>query len=124
MFGPAGRAYVYRIYGLHWCLNFTCGEGAAILIRALEPKVGLEVMRQRRGAKSDQLLCSGPGRLCQALGIDGSFGGMPLDATPLSLSLTERNVTIRASPRIGVTAAKDIVRRFTLSGSAFLSRPS
>lgn len=122
MFGPAGYAYIYRIYGLHWCLNFTCGNGAAVLIRALEPEVGIEVMRERRGITIDHLLCSGPGRLCQALGIDGDMNGLPLDRMPFSLSHTPANRVIVTSPRIGVSVAKDTLWRFTLDGSPYLSR--
>ncbi|CAN5121448.1 DNA-3-methyladenine glycosylase [soil metagenome] len=124
MFGPAGHAYVYRSYGIHWCLNFTSGHGAGVLIRALEPEAGIETMRSRRGVADDRLLCAGPGRLCQALGIDGGFGGWPLDRPPFSLSGATHRPAIIASPRIGISVATDTLWRFTASGSRYLSRPA
>ncbi len=126
MFGPPGRAYVYRSYGLHWCLNFVCrevGHGAGVLIRALEPVDGVEVMRRRRGAIADRLLCAGPGRLTQALAIDGDFDGRALDAPPFELRPVEGPVAVVSGPRIGISKAVDVPWRFGLRGSASLSRP-
>lgn len=124
MFGPAARAYVYRSHGLHWCMNVTCGHGAGVLIRAITPDAGVAVMRARRGAVDDRLLCAGPGRLCQALGIDGRFDGLPLDQPPFTIGLREAEPTITAGPRIGISVAVELPRRFCLDGSRFLSRPA
>lgn len=127
MFGAPGRAYVYRSYGIHWCLNFVCrepGHGAGVLIRALEPQVGLETMRQRRGLADERLLCSGPGKLCQALGIDRSLDGHPLDAPPFELAAaTGPGAAIVCGPRIGISKAVDQPWRFGIKGSRYLSRP-
>ncbi|SFP48408.1 DNA-3-methyladenine glycosylase [Sphingomonas rubra] len=125
MFGPPGRAYVYRSYGLHWCMNVVGGaeEAAAVLIRALEPTMGLEIMAARRGTADPRLLCSGPGRLCQALGITGAMDGSPLDAPPFALVLTDATPPLLVGPRIGITRAADEPWRFGLAGSRFLSRP-
>jgi DNA-3-methyladenine glycosylase len=126
MFGPPGFAYVYRSYGLHWCLNFVCREsafGAAVLIRALEPVAGIEMMKQRRGTENLERLCAGPGRLTQALGIDRSHDGLPLDQPPFSLLPREKRCRTFTSPRIGITQAKEVLWRFGLVGSAYLSRP-
>lgn len=123
MFGPAGRAYIYRIYGLHWCVNFTCGNGAAVLIRAMEPEIGIRNMRDRRGAMTDRNLCAGPGRLCQALGIDGSLNGLPLNEPPFSLLPRVGAPVIETSRRIGISLATDTLWRFTMLGSRYLSRP-
>ncbi len=123
MFGPPGRLYVYRSYGLHWCANVTCGPagvGAAVLLRALAPTAGLEEMRRRRAVSNERLLCSGPGRLAQALGIDSSHDGADLGAPPFSLVPPERAVSFVATPRIGISKAADLLRRFVVSptGSA------
>ena len=123
MFGPAGHAYVYRSYGIHWCLNFTCGHGAGVLIRALEPEAGLELMRARRGVSKGRLLCSGPGRLCQALGIDRSFDSLPLDRAPFDLRRNTADPVIVACPRIGISVATETLWRFCQDGSPYLSRP-
>jgi len=123
MFGPVGHAYVYKIYGIHWCLNFVGGAhpGSAVLIRALEPTHGLDVMRARRGLHDPQALCSGPGKLAQALGIDKALDGAPLDQPPFALSLGERH-PILVGPRIGISKAVDHPWRFGLGGSRYLSR--
>ena len=129
MFGSPGRAYVYRSYGIHWCLNFVCrekGHGAAVLIRAIEPTMGLERMRERRGLDEVRLLCAGPGRIAQALGIDVGFNGKSLDAPPFLLIAPadgEPEVVVDAGPRIGISKAVDIPWRFGEKGSRFLSKP-
>jgi DNA-3-methyladenine glycosylase len=125
LFGPAGRAYVYRSYGLHWCLNLVCGpEGvpAAVLLRALEPTVGLDVMRRRRGVEEDRLLAAGPGRLCQALGVTREHDGLPLDAPPFELVAAPAPFDVAVGPRIGISRAADLPWRYALRGSRFLSR--
>ncbi len=125
MFGPPGRAYVYRSYGLHWCLNVVCGlaPGSAVLIRALEPEHGLELMRERRGPVSDRDLCRGPGRLCQALAITGALDGRPLDARrPSRSSDRVAGVEVVTGGRIGITRGADTPWRFGLAGSRLLSR--
>jgi DNA-3-methyladenine glycosylase len=126
MFGPPGYAYVYRSYGIHWCLNFVCepkGSASAVLIRALEPTEGLPAMRRRRGGFDDRLLCSGPGRLCEALGITHRHNGLPLDEPPFELFARTEDVTVVAGPRIGLTKAADKPWRYGLKGSRFLSKP-
>lgn len=128
MFGPPGHAYVYFNYGIHWCLNFVCreaGHGAGVLIRALEPTDGLATMRQRRGLDDVRLLCAGPGRLGQALGIDLSYTGMRLDQPPFQLFAAEPSAQqmVVAGPRIGISKAVEQPWRFGLAGSKFLSRP-
>jgi DNA-3-methyladenine glycosylase len=126
MFGPPGHAYVYRSYGIHWCLNFVCeGEGvaSAALIRALEPAHGVEEMRARRRLDDPRLLCAGPGRLCQALGITREHDGLPLDAPPFELLPREGEPPIAVGPRIGITQAADRPWRYGLGGSRYLSRP-
>lgn len=126
MFGPPGHAYVYRSYGIHWCLNFVCresGHGAGVLVRALEPLEGIDIMRERRGSASDALLCAGPGRLAQALGISHTHNGLPLDAPPFVLTPPVQPVTVVAGPRIGISKAMDVPWRFGMAGSRFVSRP-
>lgn len=125
MFGAAGHAYVYRSYGIHWCLNFVCdalGVASGVLIRALEPTAGLEIMRARRGVPDDHLLCAGPGRLCQALAITGEQDGLPLDAPPFELLAHEGEPEISRGTRVGITKAVDKRWRYGLAGSRFLSR--
>ncbi|MDR6786915.1 DNA-3-methyladenine glycosylase [Sphingomonas sp. BE138] len=123
MFGPAGVAYVYRIYGLHHCLNVTCGDGAAVLIRALAPTIGVAAMRTRRATtKPDALLCAGPGRLARALGIDLSLNAAPLDTAPFAWAERDGEPPIAATPRIGITRAAEVPWRFILPGSPSLSR--
>jgi DNA-3-methyladenine glycosylase len=126
MFGPPGFAYVYRSYGIHWCLNFVCapeGRAEAVLVRALEPVRGLEEMRARRGALADRALCSGPGKLCQALGIAGDDDGLALDEPPFALLEREQDPEIVTGARIGLTRAVERPWRYGLAGSPFLSRP-
>jgi DNA-3-methyladenine glycosylase len=126
MFGPPGYAYVYRSYGIHWCINFVCdapGRAEAALIRALVPEHGIEEMRARRGVVAERALCSGPGKLCQALAITQAQDGLPLDATPFELIERGGTPRIVTGPRIGITQAVDRRWRYGLEGSPFLSRP-
>jgi DNA-3-methyladenine glycosylase len=125
MFGPPGHAYVYRSYGVHWCLNLVCeGEGvaSAVLVRALEPTHGLEDMRRRRGVEAERLLCSGPGRLCQALAVTREHDGLALDRPPFELLAAGRPVEVVAGTRIGITRAAERPWRYAEAGSRFLSR--
>jgi DNA-3-methyladenine glycosylase len=121
MFGPPAFAYVYRSYGIHWCLNFVCLPGSAVLIRALEPRHGIETMRTRRGIEDVRKLCSGPGRLCQALAVDGSLDGLSLAAAPFRLILSDERAKVSIGPRVGIARAVDRHWRFGLAGSPFLS---
>jgi DNA-3-methyladenine glycosylase len=125
MFGPPGHAYVYRSYGIHWCLNFVCeqeGSASAVLIRALEPTQALDVMRERRGLDDPRLLCAGPGRLCQALNVTREHDGLALDRPPFELLAREEEPEIAVGPRVGITKAADQPWRYGLAGSRFLSR--
>ncbi|GGB21948.1 putative 3-methyladenine DNA glycosylase [Sphingomonas metalli] len=125
MFGPVGHAYVYRSYGLHWCMNIVGGAetAAAVLLRALEPTDGLKTMIARRGLDDPRLLCSGPGRICAALGITGAMNGLPLDMPPFALLPAEGVAEVLVGPRIGITKAAAEPWRFGMRGSRFLSRP-
>ena len=123
MFGPPGHAYVYKIYGIHWCLNFVCEPGSAVLIRALEPLHGIEQMQQRRGGLGLRQLCSGPGKLCQALAVDSAQNGLSLEQPPFDLLPADRAHDIATGPRIGITKAADTPWRFVRRGSPFLSKP-
>lgn len=124
MFGPVGRAYVYRSYGIHWCLNFVCGEdpGSAVLIRAIQPTAGLEIMAGRRGLADPRALCSGPGKLCQALAVTRDHDGLALDHAPFELREGRARAVV-AGPRIGITKGVETPWRFGEAGSRFLSRP-
>ena len=126
MFGPPGHAYVYRSYGIHWCLNFVCerdGSASAVLIRAIEPLEGLAKMRRRRGLADQRLLCSGPGRVGQALGITHALNGLALDRPPFELIARHGKPEIATGVRIGITKAADLPWRYGLAGSRFLSKP-
>jgi DNA-3-methyladenine glycosylase len=126
MFGPPGHAYVYRSYGIHWCLNLVCeeeGSASAVLLRALEPTNGLDFMRVRRGREEERLLCAGPGRLCQALAVTREHDGRPLDQPPFELHAREREPAVVVGTRIGITRAAERPWRYGLQGSRFLSRP-
>ena len=128
MFGPPGCIYVYRSYGIHWCMNLVCreaGHGAGVLLRAIEPTEGLERMRARRGLDDARLLCAGPGRLGQALGIDRRFNGQRLGEPPFVLlpATPALPAHVVAGPRVGISKAVDQPWRFGLAGSRFLSRP-
>jgi DNA-3-methyladenine glycosylase len=127
MFGPAGHAYVYRSYGIHWCLNLVCGrddDAEAVLIRALEPTAGIETQQQRRRVTGLRALCSGPGKLCQALAITGEHDGLALDAPPFLLTERVEKPEISTGTRIGITRATELSWRYLETGSAFLSRPA
>jgi DNA-3-methyladenine glycosylase len=126
MFGPPGFAYVYRSYGIHWCVNFVCeaaGSASAILIRALEPLDGIATMRRRRGLKDERLLCAGPGRLCEALGISIAHNGLALDKPPFKLIAREETPEVLAGVRIGITKAAELPWRYGLKGSRYMSKP-
>lgn len=128
MFGPPARSYVYQSHGIHWCLNFVCrepGHGAGVLIRALEPVEGLALMRARRGLEDERLLCAGPGRLGQALGVTRELNNLPLADAPFLLlpRAPRRAVAVLAGPRIGISKAVELPWRFVEAGSRFLSKP-
>ena len=125
MFGPPGHAYVYRSYGIHWCLNLVCeekGVAAAVLLRALEPTHGAGEMRVRRDLDEPRLLCSGPGRLCQALAVTGEHDGLPLNRPPFELRPRKGEPEVVTGPRVGITQAADLPWRYGLVGSPYLSR--
>jgi DNA-3-methyladenine glycosylase len=123
MFGPPGHSYVYISHGIHHCLNLTTGDGAAVLVRALEPVEGLEEMARRRGLADVRLLCAGPGRLCQALGVTLGDDGRDLtrrDGLWLAAGASAKGVL--TTPRVGLTVATDVAWRFVEDGSRFASR--
>jgi len=124
MFGPPGVIYVYRSYGIHWCMNLVCGEtpGSAVLLRAIEPTAGLDIMAARRGLEDPRLLCSGPGRLCQALGVSFEHNGLSVTAPPFELTPGPAAEVV-VGPRIGISKAVDTPWRFGEAGSRYLSRP-
>jgi DNA-3-methyladenine glycosylase len=123
MFGPAGRAYVYRSYGMHWCLNLVCEPASAVLIRALAPTRGLDIIRERRGDMAERLFCSGPGRLTAALGVTGADDGADMTRPPFRLEHRSEEPDIVVGPRIGITKAVEEPLRFGVRGSAYLSKP-
>lgn len=126
MFGPPGHVYVYRSYGIHWCVNVVCeeeGSASAVLIRAIEPREGLGQMVRRRGVKNPRLLCAGPGRLCEALGVTHAQNGTRINAGPLVLLARAAKPDIVAGPRIGITKAAELPWRYGMKGSKFLSKP-
>jgi DNA-3-methyladenine glycosylase len=126
MFGPPGFAYVYRSYGVHWCVNFVCeqeGSASAVLIRAIEPTHGLAAMRRRRGLQDLRALCSGPGKLTEALGITNAHNGLALDAAPFALYEPTGKVELTTGVRIGITKASELPWRYGLKGSKYLSKP-
>jgi DNA-3-methyladenine glycosylase len=126
MFGPPGFLYVYRSYGIHWCMNFVCepeGSASAVLIRALEPVQGLAAMQRRRGFKEPRALCSGPGKVCEALRVSIRHNGLALDRPPFELRAPAVAPEIVTGPRIGITKAVEQPWRFGLKGSAYLSKP-
>jgi DNA-3-methyladenine glycosylase len=126
MFGPPGFSYVYRSYGIHWCVNFVCeqeGSASAVLIRALQPTHGIATMRRRRGLADERSLCSGPGKLCEALGITIAHSELPLDKPPIALHARIGKVEVVTGLRIGITKAVELPWRYGLKGSRFLSKP-
>jgi DNA-3-methyladenine glycosylase len=126
MFGPPGFAYVYRSYGIHWCVNFVCeeeGSASAVLIRALEPTHGVAAMRRRRHLDDAHALCSGPGKLTEALGITIDHNTLPLDRPPIALHARTGDVDIAMGVRIGITKAVELPWRYGVKGSKFLSKP-
>jgi DNA-3-methyladenine glycosylase len=126
MFGPPGYLYVYRSYGIHWCMNFVCerdGSASAVLIRAIEPTHGLRTMMKQRGTDDIRQLCSGPGKVCQALGVTRAHNALALDAKPIELFARADKVRVVRGPRIGITKAVEKPWRYGLKGSKFLSKP-
>jgi DNA-3-methyladenine glycosylase len=126
MFGPPGFVYVYRSYGIHWCVNFVCekeGSASAVLIRALQPTHGIPAMRRRRGLHDEKSLCSGPGKLTEALGITHEHNGLALDAPPYALHARADKADVIAGVRIGITKAAELPWRYGLKDSEFLSKP-
>lgn len=126
MFGPPGFLYVYKSYGIHWCMNFVCekeGSASAILVRAIEPALGIAAMRRRRGTDDARNLCSGPGKVCEALGVSDKHNGKALDAPPIEIYARKKKPEIVTGIRIGITKAVDLPWRYGLKGSRYLSKP-
>ncbi|MGI9657343.1 MAG: DNA-3-methyladenine glycosylase, partial [Gaiellaceae bacterium] len=125
MFGPAGFVYVYRSYGIHWCMNLVCEDdrASAVLIRALEPLDGIELMAERRQRADLRQLCSGPGKLCQALAVNGEHDGASVFAPPFVLQASTARADVVASPRVGISKATELMWRFSERRSRFVSRP-
>lgn len=126
MFGPPGFLYVYRSYGIHWCMNFVCekeGSASAVLIRALEPTHGIPAMRRRRGLHDERSLCTGPGKLCEAMAVSIKHNTLPLDAPPIAVYARKSKPEIVSGLRIGITKAVELPWRYGLKGSKFLSKP-
>jgi DNA-3-methyladenine glycosylase len=122
MFAGPGHVYVYRSYGIHWCFNFVCADAAAVLVRAIEPTVGLRHMTERRGLTDPRRLCSGPGKLAQALGISDCHDGLRLDAPLFDFAPATIPLPAVIGPRIGISKAADLPWRFGIANSPFLSR--
>lgn len=126
MFGPPGFLYVYRSYGIHWCMNFVCekeGSASAVLIRAIEPTHSIPAMRRRRGLHDERTLCSGPGKLCEAMAVTGKHNGLALDTPPIAIYARTRKPQIVSGLRIGITKAVELPWRYGLKGSKFMSKP-
>ena len=125
MFGPPGYTYVYLSYGLNWCVNLVCqaaGSAAGVLLRAIEPTHGLAAMRRRRGVTDAKALCSGPGKLCEALAITKALSELPIDRSPIALHARSGGAEIATGVRIGLTKAVDLPWRYGLKGSKYLSK--
>jgi DNA-3-methyladenine glycosylase len=126
MFGPPGFLYVYRSYGIHWCMNFVCeeeGSASAVLIRSLQPTQGLATMKRRRGTTEERQLCSGPGKVCQALGVTIKHNGWPLDKAPFELRARAQDWDLAVGVRIGITKAAELPWRYGAKDSPYLSKP-
>lgn len=123
MFGDPAHAYVYRSYGLHWCLNFVCVPGSAVLIRAVSPTAGVAAMEDRRGGVPARLLCSGPGRLAQAMGVGAHLNGASVTKAPFELEMPRSPAEVVTGTRVGITKDADRPWRFGEKDSPFLSRP-
>ena len=123
MFGKMGSAYLYRSYGIHWCMNIVGRPGSAVLVRAIEPRVGIDAMCVRRNVSDIKSLCAGPGRLCQALGLDGTLNGRSVTCAPFELRTQDTPIKVIKGKRVGISRAQDRIWRFGLSQSPYLSRP-